>query len=162
VTAYDVASWSDFAGTVADVAAALAGLLFVGLSMNLREVLAFPALPARAAATLGLLIAILLAGVFLATPGQGGRVLGIELAAVGILMAVGTVWAALRQKAGQRSSRTLYSLLLLGIPALLMITCGISLWLGRGGGLYWLTAAVVSGFVSTAANAWVLLVEIKR
>jgi hypothetical protein len=38
----------------------------------------------------------------------------------------------------------------------------VSLWLQRGGGLYWITAAVVTGFVSTAINAWVLLVEIKR
>jgi hypothetical protein len=71
MTAYDIAAWSEFASTVADVAAALAGLRFVGLSMNLREVLAYPALPARAAATLGLLIAILLTGIFLVTPGPG-------------------------------------------------------------------------------------------
>jgi hypothetical protein len=28
VTAYDIAAWSDFAGTTSDVASALAGLLF--------------------------------------------------------------------------------------------------------------------------------------
>jgi modulator of FtsH protease len=40
-------------------AAALAGLLFVGLSLNVAEVLKYPGVPARAAATLGLTIAIL-------------------------------------------------------------------------------------------------------
>ena len=58
--------------------------------------------------------------------------------------------------------RTLYSLLLLGIPAVLLIVAGISLWCERGGGLYWITAAVAAGFVSSTTNAWVLLVEIKR
>ena len=53
-------------------------------------------------------------------------------------------------------------LLLSLIPSLLLIAGGISLWYERGGGLYWVTAAVVLGFASTAANAWVLLVEIKR
>jgi hypothetical protein len=38
----------------------------------------------------------------------------------------------------------------------------VSLWLPRGGGLYSITAAVATGFVSATANAWVLLVEIKR
>ena len=77
-------------------------------------------------------------------------------------MAIGAASAALRQRGGQRSSRALYSLLLLGIPAVLLIVGAVSLWLQRGGGLYWITAAVVTGFVSTAINAWVLLVEIKR
>ena len=60
MTAYDVAEWTDFANTVAGGAAALAGLLFVGLSLNLSEVLAYPGVPARAAATLGLTVAMLL------------------------------------------------------------------------------------------------------
>jgi hypothetical protein len=46
--------------TVAGGAAALAGLLFVGLSLNLSEVLKYPGVPRRAVATLGLTVAILL------------------------------------------------------------------------------------------------------
>ena|ERR1700757_2882339 len=162
MNAYDTAAWGDFANTVGGGAAALAGLLFVGLSMNLADVLAFPALPARAAATLGLLVAILVTAIFVASPGQDHRVLGVEVAVVGIVMTVGAASAALRQRGGRRSSRTLYSLLLLGIPAVLLIVAGISLWCERGGGLYWITAAVAAGFVSSTTNAWVLLVEIKR
>ena len=52
MSAYDVAAWSDFANTVAGGAAALAGLLFVGLSLNLAEVLKYPGVPARAAVSL--------------------------------------------------------------------------------------------------------------
>lgn len=109
MTAYDVAAWTGFSSTVADVAAALAGLLFVGLSLNLKEVLAYSALPARAAATVGLLIAILLTGIFLATPGQAHHVVAVEIGAVGLVMAIGAASAALRQRGGQRSSRALYS-----------------------------------------------------
>ena len=53
-------------------------------------------------------------------------------------------------------------MLVLIVPALLLIAGAVSLWLQRGGGLYWVIAAVVTGFVSATANAWVLLVEIKR
>jgi hypothetical protein len=60
MTAYEVAAWADFANTVAGGAAALAGLLFVGLSLNLAEVLKYPGVPARAAATLTVTVAILL------------------------------------------------------------------------------------------------------
>ena len=49
MTAYDVSEWADFANTVAGGAAALAGLLFVALSLNLAEVLKYPGVPARAA-----------------------------------------------------------------------------------------------------------------
>jgi hypothetical protein len=38
----------------------------------------------------------------------------------------------------------------------------VSLWLQRGGGLYWVTASVATGFIASTANAWVLLVELKR
>ena len=33
---------------------------------------------------------------------------------------------------------------------------------GRGGGLYWIVAAIVCAILAAAVNAWVLLVEILR
>jgi hypothetical protein len=162
MTAYDVAAWTDFANTVAGGAAALAGLLFVGLSMNLAEVLKYPGVPARAAITLGLTVAILLTAIFVATPGQDDRVLAAEVGVVGLATAVGVIVGLRRQRSGQHPARALTSTLLLGVPALLLIVAAVSLWLQHGGGLYWITAGVATGFVSATANAWVLLVEIKR
>jgi hypothetical protein len=60
------------------------GLLFVGLSLNLSEVLEYPGVPSRAAATLGLTVAILLIAIFVATPGQGRQALSIEIAVIGV------------------------------------------------------------------------------
>ena len=51
-------------------AAALAGLLFVGLSLNLSEVLKYLGVPARAIATLGLTVAILLTAISSPLPGR--------------------------------------------------------------------------------------------
>ncbi len=162
MNAYDIAAWTDFSNTVAGGAAALAGLLFVGLSLNLSEVLQYRGVPARAAATLGLTVAILLAAIFVATPGQDRRVLSIEIGIVGVATAAMVVFAARRQRDGAHRSRALTSMLLLLLPALLLMVAAVSLWLQSGGGLYWVTAAVATGFASATANAWVLVVEIKR
>jgi len=159
MTAYDVSEWADFANTVAGGAAALAGLLFVGLSLNLAEVLKYPGVPARAAVTLGLTIAILLTAIFVATPGQDPRVLAVEIAVIGIF---GALVAGLYQREERSRARTMYLTLLPLVPAVLLVVGAVSLWLQRGGGLYWVTASVTTGFVAASANAWVLLVEIKR
>jgi hypothetical protein len=162
MTPYDVAEWAEFANTVAGGAAALAGLMFVGLSLNLTEVLSFPGVAARAAATLGLTVAILLLAVFVATPGQDNRILAVEIGVVGLLTAVGVAAGTRHQQGAPHRNRALLSMLLLFIPGLLLIIGAISLWCQAGGGLYWLTAAVAMGFASATGNAWVLLVEIKR
>jgi hypothetical protein len=140
-------------------AAALAGVLFVGLSLNLAEVLKYPGVPARAAVTLGPTIAILLTAIFVATPGQDLRVLAVEIAVIGIF---GALVAGLYQREERSRARAMYLTLLPLVPAVLLIVGAVSLWLQRGGGLYWVTASVTTGFVAASANAWVLLVEIKR
>ena len=162
MSAYDPAVWTDFANTVAGGAAALAGLLFVGLSLNLSEILEFQGVPSRAAATLGLTVAILLTAIFVATPGQGAVALSIEIAALGLVTAALVAAAMRHQRAGPHRGRVLTSMVMLLLPALLLMIAAVSLWSGRGGGLYWVTAAVTTGFVAATANAWVLVVEIKR
>ncbi|MDT5208859.1 MAG: hypothetical protein QOF67_1274 [Mycobacterium sp.] len=162
MTAYDPAAWTDFANTVAGGAAALAGLLFVGLSLNLSDVLKYPGVPARAAVTLGLTVGILLTAILVATPGQDRRALAAEIGVLGLAIAAGVIVALQQQRSGKHPIRAVTSTLLLGVPALLLMGAAVSLWLQRGGGLYWVTAAVTTGFVSATANAWVLLVEIRR
>jgi hypothetical protein len=162
MSAYDLAAWTDFANTVAGGAAALAGLLFVGLSLNLSEVLEYPGVPSRAAATLGLTVAILLIAIFVATPGQGRQALSLEIAVIGVATAAMVLVAMRHQRAGPNRAKALTSMLMLMLPAVLFLVAALSLWFERGGGLYWVTAAVTTGFVAATANAWVLVVELKR
>ena len=48
------------------------------------------------------------------------------------------------------------------LPSVALLVGGVSLALGKGGGLYWVLAAILFVFVSASINGWVLLVEIKR
>ncbi len=152
MTAYDVAAWTDLANTVAGGAAALAGLMFVGLSLNLTDVLSFPGVAARAAATMGLTIAVLLVAVFVATPGQDVRAMAAEIGALGVRdgggsggrRAVSAVRPEPESRVGIHGSALL--------PGPLLIIGAISLWFQSGGGLYWVTAAVAVAFASASAT----------
>src|SRR5215213_5799028 len=55
MASYTTEGWSDFLVASAGASAALAGLVFIGISINLTRILAFPGLPARAAPTIVLL-----------------------------------------------------------------------------------------------------------
>jgi modulator of FtsH protease len=64
---------------------ALAGLLFVALSINLDRILKGPGLPGRAGEAIVLLLTVLVACTFGLVPGQSPRVLGAELLGFGLL-----------------------------------------------------------------------------
>ena len=78
MSAYQLDDWADFAVASAGAAAALTGLLFVAVSINLTRILEFPHLPGRAAGTLGMLLTVLLVAVVLLAPGQPRQATGIE------------------------------------------------------------------------------------
>jgi hypothetical protein len=102
-----------------------------------------------------------LTAIFVATPGQDNRVLAVEIGVVGLAVAVGALVSGLYEREERTRARTMYVTLVPLVSALLIVSA-VSQWLQRGGGLYWLTAAVATGLAAATANAWVLLVEIKR
>ncbi|WP_210479509.1 hypothetical protein [Naasia sp. SYSU D00948] len=161
---YDPEAWADFAVGVVGAAAALTGLLFVAVSINLEQILKFPRLPARASSTLGLLVALLVAGTLLLTPGQSRLALGAELGVLGaVMVAAGAGVILAERRSGPAPLHwKLIPVVVALLPAVLVLVAGVTLALAAGGGLYWLTAAFVVGFLGAALNAWVLLVEIHR
>src|SRR5918911_1564694 len=85
-TEKNMADWHDFLLAAAGAAAVLAGLVFVGLSINLDMIMSNPTygLPGRALEALVLLMAVLIVTCLLLVPAQGMVLAGVEVLVVGI------------------------------------------------------------------------------
>jgi modulator of FtsH protease len=163
VSGYAPADWHEFFGAAVGASAALLGLLFVAISINLKLILQHRHLPGRAAATLGTLLSVLVVGSFGLVPGQSNQTLGVEILATGAFVAAQAIWVSVgKLSEGDPLSWTLGNLPILLFPALAFVGGGCSLLAGSGGGLYWILAGTVLAFVAASLNAWVLLVEILR
>jgi modulator of FtsH protease len=163
--AYDPSEWSDLFVATAGASAALLGLLFVAVSINLERILKYEGLPERALETLLLLLGVLVVSIIGLIPGQSTLALGLELLVFAATVAaiVLRLPAARAEEIGQepvlwRISRI--GIRLLGTAPLAL--GGLSVVLETGGGLYWIAAGIVLAIGGAVANAWVLLVEILR
>jgi hypothetical protein len=165
VSAYEAQDWSDFGVAVAGAGAALAGLLFVALSINLDRILAGYRLTARAGSTLIMLSAPLVIALLLLIPGQSEVALGWELVVTGV--AVGSGLSALNPPWLRAPEQHLsWWIAINALPILLLtasaIIAGIGTMTESLGGLYWLPVGVIAALIAALENAWVLLVEILR
>jgi modulator of FtsH protease len=78
--------WDNFFVAEAGASAALTGLLFVAVSINLTRILEFHQLPTRAAETLIVLASPLVISTFALVPGQSMRAYGVEIGATGLVV----------------------------------------------------------------------------
>ena len=161
---YDPASWGDFFTAVTSAAAALAGLLFVAVSINLGNILKVTGLPERAAETLAMLLFVVLSSALTLVP-QDVELLGAEV----LVMVVPLTWITLRGTLKYRRQNPdtplLWSVSRATANAVALIPgtiAGLSLAAHWGGGLYWLVPTALLGIVGAVYSAWVLLVEIVR
>ncbi|MDQ4132206.1 MAG: hypothetical protein M3179_03145 [Actinomycetota bacterium] len=165
MSAYDANAWSDFGVALVGAAAALVGLLFVAVSINLERIVSYPNLPARAGAALIQFSFPLLLGIWLLIPQQTTAVLGAELIATGLV--TGAILLLLSRRAFRAAQETRTSWLIsralpsVAVPVLAVLA-GTTVIAEVGGGLYWLPAAVVIAILAGLSSAWVLLVEIWR
>ncbi len=162
--AYSPAEWSDFFVAAAGASAALLGLVFVALSINLERILSVPWLPGRAAETIVLLSGAL-AGPLLGLVPQSSSSLGLELTCVAALVWATPVTIQLRGARGQEGQTRLITGVRVGttqVATLPAVVAGATLLAEAGGGLYWLAAGIVISIMVAVANAWVLLIEILR
>jgi hypothetical protein len=157
--------WESFFVAQVGASAALAGLLFVGVSINLAKILAAPRLTARAFQALVVLLEVLVISSLLLVPRQPIALLGGEVLAIG-----GGVWVMiaifdasnLRDATGDYRARAALRTFFSQIAALLYIAGGAAILMRGGAGVYWLVPAMLCSFLIAMLDAWVLLIEINR
>ena len=165
-----MADWHDFFLAAAGAAAVLAGLVFVGLSINLDVIMSNPTygLAGRALEALVLLVAVLIVTILLLVPAQGMVLAGVEVLTVGVADWVAIVAIHLFQLRNWQSLEPRLRWNFVGRVALgqaatlLFVVAGVAVLSWGVAGLYVLVAGVVLSFLVAVSEAWVLLVEINR
>src|ERR1700733_14805165 len=139
--AYDTTSWTTFFSAEAGASAALTGLLFVAVSINLSQIISTSLLTARAAKALLTLAGVLLTATLCLVPAQPSLLLGSELALTGLILWVIIIKSQRTSSHNNpyitRSQKIFYAILAHG-STLPMVLAGVSLAIHRGAGLYWL------------------------
>lgn len=154
-------AWSDLFVAAAGAAAALAGLVFVAISINLDRILELDGVPELGLATILLLIGALTVSLLGLVPDQSERAFGIELLAQSTLFTLAIALFSARSLAaagGHYSSRVvlpLFGTIPFLVGAALMIG-------GADSGVYFAFAGLLGAIVAAVLNAWILLVEILR
>jgi hypothetical protein len=157
--------WGNFFVAMAGAAAALAGLIFVGMSISLAKILAIPKISGRGLESLMLLMAILIVSAFCLIPGQSSRLLGTEFICLGVVIWVLVLWIDIgmlkAMKAPYKSNYKL-NLVISQVAVLPYMISGLILVFQGYGGVYWLIPGLITSFTKALMDAWVLLVEIQR
>ena len=157
--------WNDFYMATAGSAAALTGLIFVGVSISHTKILATPALPGRALISLILLFTILIISLLFLVPVTAASTHGIQVLVTGI-----TAWLTVskidslisRNKQNKYRKQYRLNMFLNQLALLPYIIGGFMILLGIDPGIYWVVASVILSFIKAGLDAWVLLIEINR
>jgi hypothetical protein len=160
-----MASWDTFFAAQLGASAALTGLLFVSVSLNMNKIVGIPTLPDMALRAFVLLVGILLTSTVLLIPGQLGVAIGWEVLAIGTTAAGLVSWFGFRNfKRTEAQYRTgiLFEVTLGEFAAVSYLSAGVVLVVLGAVGTYLIVLAFVATYIVAIVNSWVLLVEINR
>jgi hypothetical protein len=164
-----VAQWYGFFTAQVGATAALAGLLFVALSVNIARIMQFKWLPARGALTLVVLVGALLESSLALFPPVLGRFEVIATLVTATLAYV-VAWLlsdlfqnvpAQRRASSDYRRSLMFNLATAQLATGAPIVGALMLLLGADG-YPWLALGVLFSLVFGVLNSWVLLVEILR
>jgi hypothetical protein len=157
--AFDPSGWHDFYLMVGGSAAALTGLVFVAMSLQLRPILPNPWHRGTAAASIISLLSVMLVAAAALATGQPRWLLGLEI----ILITLPSPLYNLRGLIHlPREHRLAFALeLTVGLAgAVLAMAAGLSLMLAQGPGLWLLLSGAGFALASSVWNGWRLMVDV--
>jgi hypothetical protein len=164
LSAYDPAAWHDFFVTAGTAAAALTGLLFVALSIQLDRILGHPEHRFRARGNFFGLTVVMVMALVVLMPTLSARWLGVALIVPNVAAAGVNAWHIRRVLPTFFGGSIIFPLrVALSYVLLLMgLVGGVSVMLGAGGGLMWPATESVGMLLIALLGAWSLLVGVAQ
>lgn len=149
----DPAAWQNFYLMIGTANAAITGLLFVALSLHLREILQHPIFKPRAVIVLVVLTTQIVISAVVLTP-QPRVLMGVEILGLNALFLAINLRYRLQFQISAGSAFTL-------LIRTVYVYAAISLILGVGGGFYVLGAVLLVTLGRSMANCWSLLTAVE-
>lgn len=161
-----MSEWTVFFQGELGAAAALAGLLFVSVSMNQARILELGRMADRGLEALAMLLLVLVVASLPLIPGQPLRLLGGEILVLGTATLAALVRLQrlyMRDVEPVHRPRSMYMVIFNRAAVGVIAAAGLSIIsTGNKLGLYLLAPGILLSFAAAGANAWVLLIEINR
>lgn len=156
--AFRLAAWHDFAVMLGGAAAALTGLVFVAVSIQLRALASDPLLRQRATSSLLFLFTIVAASAAILAP-QTPRLVGVEFLAL-VVASMAFSRGGLREPRREPLSRFLMAVR--APTGVLGLVADASLIAERGYGMYLAAPCLIITLGVTVASAWLVLSQAAR
>jgi hypothetical protein len=161
--------WGEFGVGAAGATAALAGLLIVAISVNVKQILASRVATRGASSTIASLVLALVVSLLILVPRQPLLAIGVELL-VALVPAMALQLRSLLVAAVDRRAETsgITPPVFAAITALAVlqfapfVTASVLLVVGSPAGLFAAAAGIVLVVVASMVTAWALLVEVLR
>lgn len=156
--------WQNFYVALSSASAAMLGLLFVGLSLHLRMVIARPEIRALTRQTFLNFCSLSLLSLAMLVPSRTMRWQGVCLMASGLINLVSVAprtWQALRAPDSKLPQRLMLARFAGSASAYLaLLWAGYTLLSGIADGLHWVMGAVIWLLMGCLRNVWELLVSV--
>ncbi|HEY3916612.1 MAG TPA: hypothetical protein VGL83_02405 [Stellaceae bacterium] len=157
-------AWGIFFAAQIGASAALAGLIFVSVSLSLAKIIATAQLPMRAFQALIVLLEILVISSLAVVP-QSLNALGAEVLAIGApiwLLIIAFDRRSIAATPFASRLRSISRTALSQAAALLFVVAGSAILAAGLSGVHWLVPAIICSYLVAMTDAWVLLIEINR